>query len=199
GASIGREVLGKAPRAAANPALVPGAPTHTDLHGDPLPAGALARMGTVRWRHGDSVFFVAYLPDGKQLISASQDGTIRVWELASGKELRRLGAGVGGTGNVGMAAINGVMAWNGAGNGAFQVALSRDGKLLAATANNQVHLWDVLAGKELRKITVPQNNATAIAFSPDGKLLATRGFDQTTRLWDTATGKEVRQIVKVKK
>src|SRR5437899_1912584 len=44
----------------------------TDLHGDPLPDGALVRFGTLRWRHGGPVSFVAFTPDGKALVTASQ-------------------------------------------------------------------------------------------------------------------------------
>src|ERR1700688_4862318 len=62
----------------------------TDIHGDALPAGALARLGTIRWRHGGPVTFVSFLADGKTLLTASQDNTVRVWDLATGKEVRRL-------------------------------------------------------------------------------------------------------------
>src|SRR5437899_9778673 len=62
-----------------------------DLHGDPLPAGALARLGSVRWRHGGLTGFVAFLPDGKAVVSAAEDRLLRVWEYPSGTELRRFG------------------------------------------------------------------------------------------------------------
>jgi WD40 repeat protein/beta-lactamase regulating signal transducer with metallopeptidase domain len=67
------------------------APTTTDVFGDPLPAGALARLGTTRWRHGGNVTFVAFGPEGKTLITAGQDSTVRVWDLATGQEIRRFG------------------------------------------------------------------------------------------------------------
>src|SRR5580700_11337311 len=62
-----------------------------DLSGDPLPHGALARLGTTRWRHGGVTGFVAFLPDGKSVVSASEDQVFHVWEYPSGKEIRRFG------------------------------------------------------------------------------------------------------------
>src|SRR4051812_41665624 len=65
-------------------------PARTDLYGDPLPPGALARMGTVRLRHGSHVCGVAFSPDGKAVAAAAGDG-LRLWDVSSGKEVRRLG------------------------------------------------------------------------------------------------------------
>src|SRR5947209_7757456 len=59
-----------------------------DALGDPLPAHALLRVGTVRLRHGDSVTTLAVSGDGKTIISAGRDDTLRVWDLATGKEQR---------------------------------------------------------------------------------------------------------------
>src|SRR5213592_2179547 len=62
----------------------------TDVLGDPLPDGAVARLGSIRLRHADHIVFVAVLPGGKSVLAAGgQDRTVRVWDLASGKELRR--------------------------------------------------------------------------------------------------------------
>src|SRR5262245_47421402 len=71
------------------PAPLPMAVTQmTDTQGDPLPEGAIARMGTVRWRHPGPVTYVGFTAQGKQLVTACTDGLIRVWDMHTGKELR---------------------------------------------------------------------------------------------------------------
>ncbi|MCH7727050.1 MAG: PQQ-binding-like beta-propeller repeat protein [Planctomycetes bacterium] len=71
--------------------------TRKDLFGDVLPAGAIARMGTVRFRHSGWVKSVAFCDDGKLVVSESQTGNlrdefrgVRLWDATSGKELRRI-------------------------------------------------------------------------------------------------------------
>lgn len=61
-------------------------PPRTDLYGDPLPSGAVMRLGTVRLRHANALF--TFSADGKQLISFDPDGEIRVWQVATGKLIR---------------------------------------------------------------------------------------------------------------
>src|SRR5262245_22829595 len=62
-----------------------------DVYGDPLPEGARARMGTARLRHQSDVRAFAFTPDGKALIGAEHwTGSVVFWDLASGRELRRL-------------------------------------------------------------------------------------------------------------
>src|SRR5262245_23683727 len=72
---------------APEPIQVPPRVIPTDQAGDPLPQGATARMGTLRWRHGGPVQFVGFLCDGNEVVSASLDGWIRVWDVATGREI----------------------------------------------------------------------------------------------------------------
>ena len=59
-----------------------------DQAGDPLPAEAISRLGTTRFRHGGLIDYVAFTPDGNTLLSHGGDG-IRLWDAVSGAEVRR--------------------------------------------------------------------------------------------------------------
>src|SRR5262249_34732387 len=76
-----------APRMAETP---PQAKPAADMHGDPLPAGAVVRLGQDRWLHGE-IAAAGFLPDGKTIVTAANgDATIRFWEFPTGKEIRRI-------------------------------------------------------------------------------------------------------------
>jgi WD40 repeat protein len=122
----------------------------------------------------DEVREVAFMPDGKLMVTGGRgEPAIRVWELASGKEVRGMVAAAG----IASHSINGM-------------ALAPNGKLLAsAGVDRTVRLWDPATAKELQKIPVA---AATLAFTPDSKTLASIGFGPLVHLWDAATGKELR-------
>jgi WD40 repeat protein len=140
----------------------------TDCFGDVLPPGALARLGTVRLHHTKPVGPLAFCPDGKVLASAGF--SIRLWDVATGKELRQL---------KGSASV---------------LAFSPDGKFLAATEDDHVRVYETGTCRELCRRGGHRYFAEGVAFSPDGKLLASGDRGETVHLWEIPTGKEVRKL-----
>ncbi len=179
--------------APADPAPKAEKPAGTDLNGDPLPPGALARMGTTRFRHGSAVNFVGFAGDGKKVVTASQDGAIRLWELKTGKEIHRFEVKQPEQRGGPQANPGAPIRVNVYGPGMSGVALSSDGKTLAAMAGTTLQLWSVETGKELHQIKLPAFGTSGLTFLPDGKTLAARGNDRTLYFWSVETGKEVRQ------
>ncbi len=177
-----------------------------DPHGDSLPAGALARLGTTRLRHSGDVTFVAFGPGGKTLLTAGQDNTIRLWNLADGKEIRRFtrptpapkapakGDKPDAEEKLKADALAQLMMGGMNNRGSFSVALAPDGKTLAAAGGNVVQLWELETGKELRQLAAPADGLGGLLFSPDSRTLAARMGDGTLVLWSAETGKEIRQI-----
>jgi WD40 repeat protein len=197
----------------------PGKVVRTDLYGDPLPEGAIARLGTIRLRHKSDVFSAIFTPDGKSLIAADSE-LIRVYDPTTGARVRsfqghRFGsevlalspngkilAGIGGAASVSL--------WNLADGRLLRefgqrkedengnlvgLAFSPDSKTLATIGcRTGIQLWDSATGKRVRRLA-GQDAGWCVAFSPDGKLLAAGGAD-ALQLWDPATGKMVWQIKK---
>src|SRR5262249_35678746 len=134
-----------------------------DVLGDPLPPGVLARLGTLRLRHQGEVTFVSFVAGG-QLLTAGQDNTIRLWDLEKRKEVRRFTRPTSVVvkkpnketkGKATQAAIDALIVAQANRGGSFQVAVTADGKTLAAAGGNVLQLWDLSTGKELRKIGGP--------------------------------------------
>jgi WD40 repeat protein/3',5'-cyclic AMP phosphodiesterase CpdA len=118
--------------------------------------------------HTNSVWGVAFSPDGTLLATASDDGTARIWDTAAGTTVATLEGHI--------AALWGV-------------AFSPDGTLLAtASDDGTARIWDTAAGTTVATLEGHDEGLSAVAFSPDGALLATASDDETARIWDTATG-----------
>jgi WD40 repeat protein len=156
-------------------------PIRTDLYGDPLPGGALARLGTLRFRH-PGLRKVAWSPEGNTLASLNWDGSIIFWDVSTGQELRTMTPEEDD--------IRGdSLAW------------SPDGKMIASACSIDPYstffpeyiicLWNVTTGNENRRLKGHGSFMDALAWSPDGKMLASSS-DKSIRLWEAATGKEVR-------
>jgi eukaryotic-like serine/threonine-protein kinase len=121
--------------------------------------------------HGKAVHSIVFSPDGKQIASASQDQTIKVWDAANGQEVFTL---------------------KGHTNGVTSVAFSPDGKQIASgSLDNTIKFWDASTGKESAALKGHANGVWSIAFSSDGKRIASASDDRTIKVWDVAAGKEL--------
>jgi WD40 repeat protein len=121
---------------------------------------------------------LAFSPDGTLLASGSHNGAVKLWDVAGGKELRVLGEEKP----------------LGAGNMVWSVAFSPDGRRLASNDGPAVRLWDVAGGKELCTFRGHTEQVVGLAFSPDGKCLASCGNDRTVKVWDVAGARELRTL-----
>src|SRR5437660_1123772 len=124
-----------------------------------------------------------FSPDGRLLATATfRSSTIKLWETATGRELRDLSTG--GQNTTSLAPV---------------FAFSRDGRFLAAAAgNNSVKIWDVTTGAEVQTLSGAQASFMAalgvsyIAFSADGKKLVT--VSDALRIWDVPSWRELKTI-----
>jgi WD40 repeat protein len=169
-------------------------PPKLDQYGDPLPPGAIARLGTMRWRVGTAAAIVRFLPDGT-LLTISDDLLGQVWELSSGSELRHfdLRTAIPGSLPPGQAiSVNVAMGRS--------MTLSDDGKrLIVVGADAYSHLFDLATGRYVRKVGPIPSAATIVALSRDGSLFAdmqTIGGTPGGRIWDTTTEAPPRFLLK---
>jgi WD40 repeat protein len=149
----------------------------TDRHGDPLPPGAIARLGTMRFQNEEDVKMLVHSPDGRWIASSVGYGTIRLWEAASGKEYLTLKED-----SLELKDLIFVPAGEG----------KRPRVLISFVGfGSMIRFWDLKTGKEQRRIFPPEWTE-ALAVSPDGKLLALGNRKGLIFLWNIANGKELR-------
>jgi WD40 repeat protein len=143
------------------------------LHHSVLASHALLTMQA----HNAQVWNVAFSPDGKRFATASQDGTVGIWDAATGEKVLTLQV---------------ISSTIFPGGGANSVAFSPDGKLLATGSDDaEVRLWDPVTGQLIRTLSGHTNLVVRVAFSPDGTRLGSASADTTAKVWDVATGREL--------
>ena len=146
-------------------ATVTGAPGEEDARTPRL----VAQTG-----HSGGIITVAFAPDGRTILTGSRDGTARLWDAASGREIRRL-------------ECHGRQFWS--------VAFAPDGRtVLTGSGDQTARLWDAATGREIRRLVGHGQGVRSVAFAPDGRTILTGSFDKTARLWDASSGREIRRL-----
>jgi WD40 repeat protein len=190
----------------------------TDLYGDPLPHGALARMGTLRLWTGAPTRSITFARDSKSVAAVSMcySGRIPVWQAISGRLLRTLPASeerlpedFSGMRKIVFSPDGRTLAACGdetiiifqpttgqivhvlrrQQGGIFELAFAADCKTLLSVGGDQtVRIWNLDAGVEIRRFPLSGQVLGSIALSPNGTIVASGCIDGTTKLWDASTG-----------
>jgi WD40 repeat protein len=158
-----------------------------DRYGDPLPPGAVVRLGTVRYRFNSAAS--AFLPDGKTVVSTENGPGIKLWNPRTGRLVREIDTS------------HFTPSGRGRGGG---IVLSRDGNRLAVSGfvqgddrpgwRSAAALFDLPTGKTIRIIERPPiKGINGFTMSPDGKMLFTLDGDGILRVEEVASGAELLQ------
>jgi WD40 repeat protein len=113
--------------------------------------------------------------DGRIVVTGSNDGTARLWEAATGREIRRLEGSLP--------------------NFVSSVAISPDGRTILTGSNDgMASLWEAATGREIRRLKGHTKPISSAVFSPDGRSILTGSEDKTARIWEEATSREIRRL-----
>ncbi|UXX79972.1 caspase family protein [Reichenbachiella carrageenanivorans] len=124
--------------------------------------------------HRAAVRTVAYTPDGKFLATGSRDNSIKLWQIATGREIRTF---LGHLSSVNAIAFDPTGQW-----------------MASGSSDESIIIWNVATGQVKIKIKGHNNRVSSLAFNTDGTQLASGGWDRQAYVWDVATGEKITEV-----
>ncbi len=127
-----------------------------------------------------TLWSAAFSPDGNHIVTASEDGTARIWDAATGEPIGAVLKGHKGD--------------------VFSAAFSPDGnRIVTASGDGTARIWDAATGEPIgAPLTGHEKEVNSAAFSRDGKRIVTASMDGTARIWDAETGQPIGEPLNVR-
>lgn len=152
------------------------------LSREPAPRWAVApqadaRLSTLEFAancHDSSINSVAWSHDGSRLATAGWDGSVMIWDAASGTCLITLLGHMSGVNSI---------AWR-----------NDDQQIVSGSADNTVRIWDSISGNCLRVLNGHDKTITKVAWRGDGQQIISAAFDNTLRIWDASSGVRLKTL-----
>jgi pSer/pThr/pTyr-binding forkhead associated (FHA) protein len=138
--------------------------------------------------HSDSIKSISFSPDGRLIASGSEDRTVKLWHLATGREMQAIVAH-----DMAVTAL------------AFSpippnplIRGSEGGILASGSVDRTIKIWNLITGQPIQALVAHEMSVNALAFSPNGQILASGSSDNTVKLWDLARGREIQTLLKTR-
>lgn len=120
------------------------------------------------WGHASRIWSAGFSPDGQHIVTGSDDGTAKVWEISTGRP---------------------VITLSGHADWVRSAVFSPDGRHIATGSKDYIlRIWDAATGVEIRRLQGHRGPIRTVAFSPDSRRIVTASQDGTAQIWDAATG-----------